>query len=419
MKQIKISRLAVWSFGRIGLSLALMLALTLTLCSCDSDSGDDEPTISRRTICAYMISETLEDPILRNVQMMVTGSTSINRDDVLLVYLDRPRKNSILMRIKEGRKDTLQVYDSDLHSTDPVVMNRVIKWCFDKYPSQSYVIVFASHGSWWLVRNDSVAVTRTPKTSYAYDNNGETINIPSLKYALSGLPKLDFIMWDCCNMQCVEVAYELKDVTTCLIGSPAEIPSAGGAYNTLLPVMFSNKSTYREDIVEEYVRNYETQGGDSLPFSLIYTQHIDNLARVTAEKLHLFMPEAPLDLKLNGHIFYFRDNKRMGDAVMYDMNNVMLTQIAQGDTANADYKEWKQALDMVVTLKKRGTHWNSSTLKYDDFYSFYKYMSSDKYYGGVSMFFPSSSYKYSSWDYNKDMHQLGWYYAVRWADFGW
>lgn len=398
--------------------LLLFVFMSLVI-SCDNETSSNEKKISRRTVCAYMLSETLEAPILNNIQMMTIGSQQLKSSDVLLVYLDRPNRNSILMRIEGGKKDTLQVYDSDLHSTDPAVMNRILKWCFDEYPSQSYGIIFASHGCGWLMRGDSIPVARGPKSSYGYDNGGEVINIPSMRSALSGLPKLDFILWDCCNMQCVEVAYELKDITSCLIGSPAEMPSAGGPYNTIVPAMFSEKSQYREDILEAYNNRYAAQGSDSVPLSLIYTQHIDDLARVTAEKLHLFMPEAPLDLKLNNHIFYFRDNKRMGDALLYDMNNVMLTKIANGDTANVDYKEWKQVLDRVVPLKKRCMRWNTTTLRYNDFSSFSKYAAIDEYYGGVSMFFPSSAYKYNSWDYNRDMRQLGWYYAVHWADFGW
>ena len=49
------------------------------------------------------------------------------------------------------------------------------------------------------------------------------MNITQMARAMKGLPKLDYIFADCCNMMCAEVAYELKDATRYLIGSPAEI----------------------------------------------------------------------------------------------------------------------------------------------------------------------------------------------------
>lgn len=52
------------------------------------------------------------------------------------------------------------------------------------------------------------------------------MNIPDFREALSSaFPKpLKFILFDSCNMQSVEVAYELRDCAEYFIGSPTEIP---------------------------------------------------------------------------------------------------------------------------------------------------------------------------------------------------
>jgi hypothetical protein len=40
------------------------------------------------------------------------------------------------------------------------------------------------------------------------------------------LVHLKYIMFDCCNMMCLENLYELRSVADYIIGSPAEIPTA-------------------------------------------------------------------------------------------------------------------------------------------------------------------------------------------------
>ena len=49
----------------------------------------------------------------------------------------------------------------------------------------------------------------------------------------SGL-HLRFIHNDCCEMQCIEVAYALRDVTDYVAGSPMQISAIGGFYTDML-----------------------------------------------------------------------------------------------------------------------------------------------------------------------------------------
>ena len=52
------------------------------------------------------------------------------------------------------------------------------------------------------------------------------MNIEDLKSVLQKAPHFDFIMFDACFMQSVEVAYELRDYCDYYIGFPAENPGA-------------------------------------------------------------------------------------------------------------------------------------------------------------------------------------------------
>ena len=69
------------------------------------------------------------------------------------------------------------------------------------------------------------------------------MNISDLREALSVAPHLDFILFDACFMQSVEVLYELKEYANYIIGSPTEIPAPGAPYQKVVPAMLSNTTT--------------------------------------------------------------------------------------------------------------------------------------------------------------------------------
>ena len=399
----------------------VLVGMMLTLSACSSDDNDG-PKIAHRTVVAYMLGESLETAINGNVFNMVRGSEQLTKDDNLLIYYDRPGYKTVLMRVAKGRRDTIMTYAGNNKSLDPKVMNEVLNKCYTEYPANSYGLVVASHGTGWIIRPDTFAVTRAvkvPKSSVGSDDGGKTINIPSMVEAMRGLPKLDFILWDCCEMQCTEVAYELRNVADVMLGSPAEIPGNGAPYNTIVPIMFSSRTDYREAMLKEYWDSYIRTGQDSVPLSMIKTQYMEQFAQATAKALKSFMPTAPMSADMSGQIFYFRDTRRGGDALMYDVNCFMLKHLSNGDVENSDYLEWKKAFDLVVPLKFRCSKWFSTLMTYNDFYGFSNFGKQDKYFGGMSMFVPASHYKTNNWDYNQEMRKMGWYYAVRWHDFNW
>lgn len=62
------------------------------------------------------------------------------------------------------------------------------------------------------------------------------MNIDDLHEALQVLPKLDFLLFDACFMESVEVAYALRDCGDYMISSPTEIPGVGAPYEDVVPL---------------------------------------------------------------------------------------------------------------------------------------------------------------------------------------
>jgi hypothetical protein len=275
--------------------------------------------------------------------------------------------------------------------------------------------VLWGHGSGWLIKDSLSYTAMARQKAYGIDNgkndkqssnNGKWLNIPSMAKLLSKLPHLSFIFCDCCNMMCLEVAYELRNVTDYLIGTPAEIPGVGAPYNTVVPAMFE-KTTFWKSIVDYYFK--QRAGGFDVPLSVIQTNGMENLANATktvlknsASKIGEGYPNT------SGLIYYYYDSS--SHQVFFDANDFILK---YADTN--EYNSWKQVLDKTVIYKKMATSWMINKNSWPNYYGNYFTVTEEKY-GGVSMFVPT--YIQQTTD-NKDIQQMQWYKAAGYNEIGW
>jgi hypothetical protein len=287
----------------------------------------------------------------------------------------------------------------------------VARKAFTTWPAKSYALSLWGHGTGWNINNDSVKYNAR-RRAYGGDNGNDSylsagkywMNIPWMKLALSRLPHLDYIFADCCNMMCLEVAYELKDVTDYLFGSPAEIPGAGAPYDKVVTEMFNtNIASVYKNIIDHY-RDYK-----SLPLSCVKTSEMVNLANATKAVLknmkakHGDAFNYP-DMTDLIHYYYDYTNKQE----FYDANDFVLK---YADTD--DYNTWKQALDKAVVYKKIAYSWDTNK-SWPNYYVDFE-MTEEKF-GGVSMFVPTWRQKATE---NKTIKQMGWYYAAGYNEIGW
>lgn len=413
--------------------LAIIGLAALTACHKDKDPEPQPAVLADRTVLVYMSGEcSLWSFVESDLYEMKTGSMTIGNNN-LLVYVDRGSTNEIpwLARIKEGKyvdsvsiKDIVREMnltpartsvDDDPYASDGQVMEGVIRYAFKKYPSQNddYALAFFGHGSGWLMR-DSVAYTAMArKKGWGVDNgtngssdNGKWMNIPTMAKVLSKLPHLKYMFFDCCNMMCLEVAYELRNATDYIIGSPAEIPAVGAPYTTVVPAMFE-PTTFWQSITDRYFE--QRAGGYDVPLSVIKTSEMENLATATRTVLKAVAPqfggEYP-DMSDLIHYYYDYDH----DKEFYDANDFIL-KYAEPD----DYDRWKQALDRAVVYKKMATSWMINKSSWSNYYGKYFTVTEEKY-GGVSMFVPTYIQQTSD---NRFIQRMAWYYAAGYSEIGW
>ena len=417
--------------------LLIAICAVAMLAACHKDDTEENEVKADRTVLVYISGEcSLWDFIDDDLKEMKAGSQSIG-DNNLLVYVDNATTGEIpwLARINKGQiTDSVSFTEiakvmnldpaeslvkGDPYSSEAQVMEGVLRYAFQKFPSRNndYGLVLWGHGSGWLIKDSIPYTAMARQKAYGIDNGrndkqygsadkGKWLNIPSMAKLLSKLPHLSFIFCDCCNMMCLEVAYELRNVTDYLIGTPAEIPGVGAPYNTVVPAMFE-KTTFWKSIVDYYFK--QRAGGFDVPLSVIQTNGMENLANATktvlknsASKIGEGYPNT------SGLIYYYYDSS--SHQVFFDANDFILK---YADTN--EYNSWKQVLDKTVIYKKMATSWMINKNSWPNYYGNYFTVTEEKY-GGVSMFVPT--YIQQTTD-NKYIQQMQWYKAAGYNEIGW
>ena len=404
--------------------LLIVVAALTAFIGCGKEEKEEIPF--DRTVLIYMAAEN-------NLTQWNNSSAYFAADDLkqikegvktignnqLVIYVDKAESNvtPYLLYYRKGELvDSIPMEES--YTSDPAVMEKVAQKAFSDNPALSYGLVLWGHATGWLINNDSIEYTSMARRkAYGGDTGNNThssagskwMNIPSLAKALKHVNHLDFIFCDCCHMACIENAYELKDVTDYLIGSPAEIPGEGAPYQTVVPAMMEKTSFWRS-IVDRY---YEQRSeGYDVPLAVIKTSEMDNLAQATRSVLKSFVNSFGEDYPdLSGLIHYY--NHVIYGKQYYDMNDFILKY-----AATSDYQVWKQAFEKAVVYKKMAETWMTNRVvdasDWDRYYGDFEM--NDERYGGFSMFIPQWRFRATD---NESIKKMGWYYAAGYEEIGW
>ena len=392
------------------------MLLLSSMTSCHWFRPEEEHTYDR-TILVYIAAEnSLSSWYRKDINEMLEAAGEIPDNSRLIIYLDDTQlPRFISIERSENGEPTQRVihqYSADLDSGEPETLHKAMTWIANNYPAHSYGLVLWSHGDGWVVANpDTIVMQR----SICIDNNqntsndrGSRMNIADMAEVLSMFPKLEFILFDACFMQSVEVAYDLRHVAKFIIGSPAEIPAPGAPYHRIVKPMFATpfKAT---KIAEEYFKAYnEAQSGSveknyGVLLSVIDCDLLEDLAAVTAEMITKYTENT--GLTHNG-IQRYCPRPTTSLPSFYDMNAYMLRLI----TDEADYQRWREALDRAIPYAAAMPWW----------YSIYSYQGREtvdlNVYSGISCYVPQSGDSHT--ELNTKFRTTSWYTAAGWKQVG-
>jgi hypothetical protein len=181
------------------------------------------------------------------------------------------------------------------------------------------------------------------------------MNISDLRKVLEDY-HFDFILFDACFMQAVEVAYELRACSDYFIGSPTEIPGPGAPYQTLVKSMFAIGSTEKTaiDIAQNYYDFYASKynggkgssnqnwtGGVSV--SVVASAALEPLAVATKNIFTRYLKSETV-IALSDIMCY--DPLRY-PSYYYDIDS-FIRSLTGGDVDDTDYALWHTAFENAV-----------------------------------------------------------------------
>lgn len=396
----------------------LFMAITgILLCSCHKHNEEEHPVDKSvaRTVLVYMIAEnTLSDYATYNgydIDEMLSASSSLSDNDRLVIYLDNVLNPRIYIITNKNKATTFAdlepaySYKEDLNSASAETLDEVLSYTIKHCPADEYGIVFWSHATGWIPYYGGAGnKINAPRRTFGVDNGlnisipgsnvGSEMNIDDMASVLEKYPEMEFILFDACLMQCVEVAYELRHCTKYLIGSPAEIPATGAPYDKVIPKMFTDELNVC-DIAQAYFYAYSNGSFYGSLLSVIDCHKLDSFANITQSIVQAHKQEL-LEADYSGVQNYFKWEFNYNEVLLpdfYDMKGVIQNIIPDYES-NDEYKHWQEALDSTVVMQLHTNSWYSVfpvTSSYGTIYSL-----DEKQYSGVTMFVPLNKYNKTS-----------------------
>lgn len=359
-----------------------------------------------KAVLFYMVAENSLDSFLRlDVNELLAAKCALADDEEVVLFVDNcdiPAIYRITNTTKEERFEQLVPvyrYAKDFNSCSGEALKGFYDYVKAKYPADSYGMVFWSHGYGWTpssFEGDSHSFSKR-RRSFGVDNGknisnsdvGNQMSISELRDALASFGRqFDYIFFDCCFMQCIEVAYELRDVTKYIIGSPAEIPGPGADYTAMLPE-FLAKSNYQITIPDAYYKTYKDgvkadwTNSYGVLISSIDCSQLQNFAAATNVILAKHRDEL-LNMDYSNVQNYFdydncRHSAKFPD--FYDMNGIMMKLLPEDE-----YRKWKTSFDSAVIYANTTGFWVT-------IYPWVNTQNVDcSQFGGVSMYVPLEKY---------------------------
>ena len=363
---------------------------------------------AERTVIVYMVADhTPPLPAQQDTTEMVKGKDLIPEDVNFIIFLDNKGERPAIYELSaKGGMQLWKQYDQEVSSTDANVMLDALRQIEQYFPARHYGITFWSHATGWTPEHNS----SRRKTFGKDEDSGTTstgkieMEIPQMREALTQLPKFDYIFFDACFMQCIEVAYELRHVTNYMIGSPAEIPGPGAPYHKIIKALCTSDVN---GIIDGYQSGYPQSPYPGVLLSCIDCTKLEALAQITGKLLTPFFMEHKQPLTTDFQSYCDRSWQKY--TFCYDMCTTMYCLLSE-----EDYAEWKEYFGQAVTKQ--------SIPKTNQWYAAHctrllPTVTKPFCYGGVSMFVPLSNYESYGW--NADFQNTSWYAATGWSLTGW
>lgn len=411
---------------------ALVSVLTA---ACKKDDADTktEPkeiygTTDGRTVLVYMVSDNdMASQSWVDLREMLNGAKYIGEKDHLVVYMDDTSLPRIydITAANAGQSYTeltpVYSFEEEVNSCDKQQLAWVLGYVKEHYPAKSYGMVMWSHGSGWIPslpsQNTKTWGVKTRVFGLDYNNNvssrvvAKKMDIADIRDAMLDFGKVDYMIFDVCFMQGMEVLYTLKDVAKVVIGSPAEVPGDGAPYNTMMRPMFEDDN-YVEDIVLTYYTDYKNSVNYGILLSAVDCEKLEAFAQATRPYIQKYK-EKLLTMDYDDEqgrpaildYYWYGKYTDYGYPDYYDMRGLMKAVLTEEEMA-----AWEEELYKIIITNIYTNVWYTALMNRT-----YKTVDGDQY-SGITMHVPLKKYVSPESKFTKYASS---YYDTEWAKVVW
>jgi len=315
-------------------AMAVLSIIIFALTSCSKDDSADLG-YNRVVLLYFAANNNLSTYASNNITSLEDGFLpEEDSEDILLVYSHLYGEDPVLLRFYKdnsgtAHQDVVANYPEQ-NSTTPEVLEAVLNKIGIIFPAKEYGVILWSHGTGWLpdgyYENPGQYGVNFPDPYAGIvksfgDESGIEMDIKDLNEAIPY--HLSFLIFDCCLMGGIEVAYEVKDKCDYIIASPAEILATGFPYDQIMEPIFERKADLNE-VCQRYYDFYNAQSGiyKSATVALYKSDKLDELA-VACKTIFENSRTAISNLNVSKVQGYYRLNKHW----FYDLTD-FVSQVA-------------------------------------------------------------------------------------------
>ena len=385
----------------------------LPLTSCNDDIPQPDEKLKGNTVIVYMGAENRLQNFSRNdLDEMHMGRKDIPEDCQVVVYRDAELKPSIFLINSKGMT-TWKEYTNEMDSADPATMESVLKEIVQKFPSEKYSLILWSHGSGWMDDPNNSRAIIVDNNKNSFSDIGNWLNISELSNILASLPRMEYIFFDACYMQSVEVASQLYNHTPYIIGSPTEIPGEGAPYHHIMGALCQANP---QGIINGYASYYGTSKGVLL--SAVSCTNFPAFCTETAKYIPSAFSKKDMPrtagIQIYAPAFGTSSSTQNTMPVPYDMRSAMYRALSE-----EDFAAWEMAWKKAILYPTWAESWESSyrDVNGKNYGPFHRTMQDSEHYGGISMNIPNEKYDSKGW--NAQFRLTPWYSMASWEQTGW
>lgn len=252
--------------GCQGISLSLQIQAGQTV---DIATSTPVPVARKWTVLVYMnANNDLESYALLNMNQLETAA---NNDKVTtVVQMARSPGYSTADGDWSGARRYVVQQDAlpnaitspvlqDMGGVDmgqPATLRAFIAWGQQAFPAEHYLVVVWDHGSGVLPFSYDSSLARGVSFDSTYNSYIKTVDLDD---ALTATPPVDAIAFDTCEMQMAEIAYQIRNACSYVIGSEGDTPATGYPYHLWLGKLTSNPDMSPRDLalaIQQSMKTY-------------------------------------------------------------------------------------------------------------------------------------------------------------------